>query len=110
MSIWLIRGDVEVALMKTVRHAALVVLGLIPAAVTAAGTALAMPSGVGSAQDVVRMLEANGLKVILNPVSSARLDQCTVSAVRPGPVVAEEASDVTAGSPPHTTVYVDIKC
>jgi hypothetical protein len=110
MSVWLIRGDVEVASMRTFARSALVVLGLVPAAMTAACPALAMPNAVGSAQDVVRMLEASGLEVILNPVGAARLDQCTVSAVRPGPVVAEEARSVTAGSPPHTTVYVDIKC
>jgi hypothetical protein len=96
--------------MRTFTRSALVVLGLVPAAMMAAPSALALPIGVGSAQDVVHMLEANGLKVILNPVSPARLDQCSVSAIRPGPVVAEEARGVTAETQPRTTVYVDIKC
>ena len=96
--------------MRTYTRTALVVLGLVPATLAGAGQALAMPTAVGSAQDVVNMLEANGLKVVLNPLSPAHLDKCSVSSIRPGPVVAEEASGLTAGSPPHTTVYVDIKC
>ena len=96
--------------MRTYTRTALVVLGLVPAALAGGGQALAIPTGVGSAQDVVNMLESNGLKVVLNPVSAARLDQCSVSAIRPGPVVAEEAQGLTAESQPHTTVYVDIKC
>jgi hypothetical protein len=101
--------------VRTYTRTALVACGLVPAALAAVGPAAAVPNAVGSAQDVVRMLEGDGVKVVLNPVGPAPLgarplDQCTVSAVRPGPVVAEEARGMAVESPPHTTVYVDIKC
>src|ERR1700730_5995843 len=75
--------------------------------------ARAMPTPVGSAQDIVRSLEASGFQVIVNTVGTAPLDRCAVTAVRPGPKVAESvtgAQEDALEKPSYTTVYVDIKC
>jgi hypothetical protein len=77
-----------------------------------AAPALAAPT-VGTAQDTVNELQANGFKVILNKVGGAPLDRCTVSAVRPGEPITEP---VTAGGGSltqkvlYTTVYVTAIC
>jgi hypothetical protein len=55
--------------------------------------AVAAPSGVGSAADTVRSLEADGYTVQVNGSVNRSLSECSVTAVHPG-----------------STVYVDIAC
>ena len=87
--------------------------GLVALSVVLAAPAPAMPTPVGSAQDIVRSLEASGYQVIVNMVGTAPLDRCAVTAVRPGPRIAAGAPGAQATAlekPSYTTVYVDIKC
>jgi hypothetical protein len=77
--------------------------------------ALAAPSGQASAQATISDLEAHGFRVILNKVGNAPMDQCTVTAVRPGADV--KHSWVQRGPTGnvnnlvrYTTAYVDLMC
>ena len=58
-----------------------------------AAEAVAAPSGVGSAADTVKSLEADGYTVQVNGAVNRSLSECSVTAVHPG-----------------STVYVDIAC
>ncbi len=58
-----------------------------------AADAVAAPTGVGSAADTVKSLEAEGYIVQINGAATSVLSECTVTGVHPG-----------------TTVYVDIAC
>jgi hypothetical protein len=110
--------DTEGTTMKTFAFATLAASGLAAATLGLAtlglaAPAVAAPSGTGSAQDTVNKFEASGYKVILNKVGGAPLDQCTVTAVRPGRQITQP---VTAGSGDltnkvlYTTVFVDANC
>ena len=76
-----------------------------------AAQAHAIPEPVGSAQEIVYRLEADGYKVVVNN-ATASLDQCVVTAIRPGPPVAETLTEAVgkAETPTRTTVYVDVRC
>lgn len=69
-----------------------------------------------SAQDAVNRLQSEGYKVIVSKVGNASLDQCSVSAVRPGHDVSEPVTGPVTGSRDrgqkvlYTTVFVDAKC
>jgi hypothetical protein len=81
-----------------------------------AGAAAAAPSGAVDASQTVRQLQASGFDVIVNKLGTAPLDQCVVSAVRPG----QTFSRMDSGSPgamddivttvTAMTVYVDVAC
>ena len=58
-----------------------------------AADAVAAPTGVGSAADTVKSLEADGYTVQVNGAANSSLSECTVTGVHPG-----------------STVYVDIAC
>ena len=58
-----------------------------------AAEAGAAPSGVGSAADTVKELQADGYTVQINGAVNRSLSECSVTAVHPG-----------------STVYVDIAC
>ena len=58
-----------------------------------AADAGAAPSGVGSAADTVKSLQADGYTVQVNGAATTPLSECSVTGVHPG-----------------TTVYVDIAC
>ena len=58
-----------------------------------AADAGAAPSGVGSAADTVKDLQADGYTVAVNGAATTTLSECTVTGVHPG-----------------STVYVDIAC
>ena len=62
-------------------------------ALGSAADAGAVPSGVGSAADTVKDLQADGYTVAVNGAVNRSLSECTVTGVHPG-----------------TTVYVDIAC
>jgi hypothetical protein len=76
---------------------------------------VAAPSGPGTAQDTVNSLQASGVNVVLNKVGNAPLEQCTVTAVRPGQTYSHTDSGVPGANHPVTTVtnqtvYVDLRC
>lgn len=60
-------------------------------------SALATPSGVGSAQDTADELERQGFDVIIYRAGTAALDRCTVSSVRPAQILRQ-------------TVYLSANC
>lgn len=77
--------------------------------------ALAAPTGQTSAQATISELEDQGFRVILNKVGNAPLDQCSVTAVRPGTDV--KHSWIQRGPRGnvnnlvrYTTAYVDLMC
>jgi hypothetical protein len=90
--------------------------GLAALTIGLAAPALAAPSGSASAQDTVNSLEAAGYAVILNKVGHAPLEQCTVTAVRPGQEITQRVTDSTdSGNRSvekvvHKTVFVDASC
>jgi hypothetical protein len=85
------------------------------AALGLAGAANAAPSGPSAAQ-AVSQLQAEGYHVILNKIGNGPLDQCTVSAVRPGQTFsrmdsgAPGAMDDIVTTLTARTVYVDVTC
>ena len=86
------------------------------AALGLAGAAGAAPSGAVDASQAVGQLQARGLDVIVNKLGTAPLDQCVVSAVRPGQTFsrmdsgAPGAMDDIVTTVTATTVYVDVVC
>src|SRR3546814_560904 len=93
--------------------APLTLAALTALVVTTANQAHAAPSEPKSVQDTIEQLESSGYKVILNKVGSARLDQCTVGAVRTGRDVTEFRQNVRDQTVEHvlyTTIYVDAVC
>ncbi len=81
-----------------------------------AGAANAAPSGSTTAAQTVNNLQAQGFRVIVNKFGTAPLEQCVVSAVRPG----QTYSRMDSGAPgamndivttvTARTVYVDLAC
>lgn len=99
--------------MKMTALATIGLSGLATLMIAAAPQAAAAPTGPDSVQDTVNRLESNGFKVILNKVGAAPLDQCTISAVRPGRDVTElrqNRRDQTVERLLYKTVYVDATC
>ena len=86
------------------------------AALGLAGAAAAAPSGTIDASQAVGQLQARGFDVIVNKVGTAPLDQCVVSAVRPGQTFsrmdsgAPGAMDDIVTTVTAMTVYVDVAC
>jgi hypothetical protein len=86
------------------------------AAVGLAGAAEAAPSGPVTATETVGNLQAQGFQVILNKIGTAPLDQCVVSAVRPGQTFSRMDSGVPGAmddivtTVTSRTVYVDVSC
>jgi hypothetical protein len=76
------------------------------------GTALATPSGIGSAQDTVNELENNGFKVVLNKLGAGPLDHCSVDSVRPGETVTRpvQSGDALTNQTVYQTVYLTAQC
>jgi hypothetical protein len=89
---------------------------LATAALGLAGAASAAPSGVVDAAQTVGQLQASGFDVIVNKLGTAPLDQCVVSAVRPGQTFsrmdsgAPGAMDDIVTTVTGMTVYVDVAC
>ena len=88
---------------------------LASAALGLAPLANAAPTDT-SAAEVVSRLQGEGFNVILNKFGSQPLDQCAVSAIRPGQTYTRMDSGVAGAmdDPVLTvtarTVYVDVKC
>ena len=89
---------------------------LASAALGLAGTANAAPSGPSSVDGTISQLRSQGYHVIVNRVGTARLDQCTVNAVRAGQTFSRTDSGVPVADDDivttvtNRTVYVDVAC
>jgi len=92
------------------------VLALGAAALGLAGAATAAPSVTPDASQTISQLKARGFEVIVNKLDTAPLDQCVVSAVRPGQTFsrmdsgAPGAMDDIVTTVTAMTVYVDVAC
>jgi hypothetical protein len=102
--------------MKRFAFATLAAGSLVAAALGLAAPTVAAPTGPGTVQDTVNSLQASGYDVIVSKVGNAPLEQCTVTAVRPGQTYSRTDSGVPgAGNDIVTTVtdktvYVDVRC
>jgi hypothetical protein len=102
--------------MKGFAFAMLAAGSLVAASLGLAAPAVTAPSGPGTVQDTVNSLQASGYQVIVSKVGNAPLEQCTVTAVRPGQTYSRTDSGVPgAGNDVVTTVtnktvYVDVRC
>jgi hypothetical protein len=102
--------------MKNILLTSLASGALASAALGLAGAATAAPSGPSPVDATVSQLEAQGFQVIVSRIDSAAMDQCTLSAVRPGQTFSRSDSGVPgAGDDIVTTVtsktvYVDVAC
>ena len=88
---------------------------LSAAALTLAAAAAAAPSGQSSVDQTVNQLKAHGYTVIVNKAGAARMDQCTVAAVRSGQTYSRSDSGTPGAHDIHTivtgkTVFVDLAC
>ena len=87
-------------------HGLAVAWGLLCALVVAgfifAGSAGAAPSGIGSAGDVVKTLQAQGYNVMVNGTQFGPLTACTATGVH--------NPDMFGHATEFTTVYIDISC
>ena len=70
--------------MKSFTLSVIAAGAIATAALGLAGAAAAAPSGAIDASQAVGQLQARGFDVIVNKIGTAPLDQCVVSAVRPG--------------------------
>ena len=101
--------------MKNLLYTILAAAALASAALGLAPSANAAPSGP-SVDTTVNQLRAEGLKVIVNRVGTAPLDQCTLNAVRPGQTFSRTDSGVPGADDDIVTtvtaqtVYVDVTC
>jgi hypothetical protein len=81
-----------------------------------AGAAAAAPSGGLDASQMIGQLQARGFDVVVNKLGTGPLDQCAVSAVRPGQTFARMdsgspgAMDDIVTTVTAMTVYVDVEC
>ena len=86
------------------------------AALGLAGTANAAPAGPSSVDATISQLRAQGYQVIVNRIGTGAVDQCTVSAVRPGQTFsrtdsgAPGADDDLVTTVTNKTVYLDVAC
>ena len=102
--------------MKSFATAAISVGALAAAALGLAGAAGAAPAGCPTVDQTVSQLKAGGYQVILNKVGPAPLNQCAISAVRPGQTYSRTDSGVPGAGDDlvttvtNKTVYVDVMC
>ena len=102
--------------MKNYLYIALAAGALASAALGLAGTANAAPAGPSSVDATISQLRAQGYQVIVNRIGAGAVDQCTVSAVRPGQTFsrtdsgAPGADDDLVTTVTNKTVYVDVAC
>lgn len=109
--------------MKKYGLAARAAGGVVGMTLGLASPAMAMPVEVESAPDTINRLQSEGYTVIIEKVGTGALNDCTVTAVRPGQTFTRTDSGVpgahsgmegTVGELTFTelskTVYVDLKC
>ena len=102
--------------MKNYPYTALAAGALASAALGLAGIANAAPAGPSSVDATISQLRAQGYQVIVNRIGAGAVDQCTLTAVRPG----QTFSRTDSGAPgaehdpvttvTNKTVYVDVAC
>ncbi|HEX2286011.1 MAG TPA: hypothetical protein VHI10_14490 [Mycobacterium sp.] len=104
--------------MKSLTMPAVVAGAIAAAALGFAGAANAAPMGPDVSR-TVNSLESQGFHVVVNKVGNAPLDQCAVSAVRPGQTYTRMESEIPCPSDRGVgivttvtgkTVYVDVAC
>jgi hypothetical protein len=103
--------------MSNIKMATLIAAGALATALGLAGPALAtVPSGPGTAQHTVNLLQAQGYTVIVNKVGAAPLDQCTPTGLRPGHTYSRTDSGAPGAGKTITTtvtgktVYLTVTC
>ncbi|UJL32168.1 hypothetical protein HZU38_30750 (plasmid) [Mycolicibacterium vanbaalenii] len=104
--------------MRKVTFATIATAGLAVATFALASPASAAPTQVGTAQDTINRLQAQGYTVIVNKVGNASLSQCSISAVRDGQTYTRTTGQVIGGPDRggvHTTItgrtiYLDAAC
>ena len=102
--------------MQNYLYTALAAGALASAALGLAGTANAAPAGPPSVDATISQLRAQGYQVIVNRIGTGAVDQCTLSAVRPGQTFsrtdsgAPGADDDLVTTVTNKTVYVDVAC
>jgi hypothetical protein len=104
--------------MKNLLLSSLAAVALTAAALGLTADANAAPAGPSSVDTTINQLREQGFEVIVNRTGTAALEQCRVSAVRPGQTFSR--SDTGSGLPGSAfdivttvtakTVYVDIVC
>ena len=101
---------------KRVPTTAVIASAMSAAALALAAAATAAPSGPGSGEQTVNQLKADGYTVIVNKLGAAPVDQCTVTAVRPGQTYSRRDSGVPGAQEDiyttvtDKTVFVDVSC
>jgi hypothetical protein len=90
----------------------------LTAALGLTAPANAAPAGPSSVDTTINQLREQGFEVIVNRTGTAALEQCTITAVRPGQTFSR--SDTGSGLPGSAfdivttvtgkTVYVDLTC
>jgi hypothetical protein len=91
---------------------------LTAAALGLTAPANAAPAGPSSVDATIHQLHAQGLEVVVNRTGTAALEQCTISAVRPGQTFLRTDSgsgqpgswDALVTTVTSKTVYVDLSC
>lgn len=100
---------------ETIMKSATIIAMVSAGSVSLAATAVAAPRAQDSAQATIDELEADGYQVILNKVGNGPMDQCNVTAVRPGTAVKNSwiqrgPTGNVKNQVRYTTVYVDLSC
>ncbi|WKG04568.1 hypothetical protein [Mycolicibacterium sp. HK-90] len=100
---------------NTVKNAIVATIGsgLAVGALALAGPAAAAPTGAETAQQTIKKLQDEGYRVIQTRVGSGSIDNCNVSAVRPGRDITELKAAPRGNTEErvrYTTVYVDLHC
>ena len=104
--------------MKSVIRSVLAAGGMAATAIAFAGTATAAPTGPDASQTLMN-LQSEDYHVIVNKTGNAPLDQCGVSAVRPGHTYTRMESEIPGPSDRGVgivttvlakTIYLDLAC
>jgi hypothetical protein len=98
--------------MKKFGFATLTAGTLAAGFVALAAPAVAAPAGPGSAQETIRLLEAEGFDVIVNRLSTAPLDEANVVSVGRGQSFTHSVAGATNtlyGPATRSTVYVSVR-
>jgi hypothetical protein len=109
-------NEAEGTKMRKVTFATIATAGLAAVTLGLASAASAAPTDVGTAQDTVNSLKAQGYNVIVHKVGDAPLSQCTVSATKPGHTYTRTDSGVPGAQQDFTetvvtkTVNVYVSC
>jgi hypothetical protein len=102
--------------MKNILITSLAAGALASAALGLAGTATAAPAGPSPVDATISQLQVQGFHVIVSRVDTTAVDQCMLSAVRPGQTFSRTDSGVPGAADDlvttvtNKTVYVDVTC